>query len=83
MAKVVRLQKKDEEFAIDSNIPPPPRAGRTGTYPKYPFAQMKVGDSFSFGEEQKRALLSSVGAWKARHPGWNYTVRGYRVWRTA
>lgn len=36
-------------YAIDKNIPMPdkiPRGGAESTLPKYPFAEMEIGDSF-------------------------------------
>lgn len=33
-------------FVIESNVPVPPRAGGPGREPIYPFAHMRVGDSF-------------------------------------
>lgn len=58
MAKAVEHEfkgnkrKKDvvhgEDITIESDIPPPPPSKRQGQRVKYPFAQLRVGDSFSY-----------------------------------
>lgn len=72
---------------IDKHIPPP--AGHSGPVTKYPWADMKVGDSFfltgSMGVRDR--LSASSRAFAKRHAGFAFTMRkegaGYRVWRVA
>ena len=54
-------------YRIESNIPPPVR--KKGRDPKYPFADMKPGDSFAVdvGREGPRAVVNRLNA--AAH-GW-------------
>ena len=58
---------------------------------KYPFQQMKVGDSFFIEtkgiDEAYKAAASAVSMFKKRNqPRWRFAVRrvpgGVRVWRT-
>lgn len=70
---------------IDKGIPIP--AHDKGPYPKYPFAQMSIGDSF-FAAERKQPL-STASYQRAKRHGAKFTMRatvedgvtGYRVWR--
>ena len=70
---------------IDKGIPIP--AHNKGPKPKYPFAQMSIGDSF-FAAESKNTL-SAASYQRAKRLGAKYTMRatvedgvtGYRVWR--
>lgn len=72
------------EHIITSDIPPPV-SGSTGKPATYPFATMKVGDSFF-----TRAPVNRVGPaarqFGKRH-GWKFQCRtegrGARVWRIA
>jgi hypothetical protein len=69
-------------FKIESGIPVPP-----GNRANYPFAKMKVGDSFLVpGVKNSAAIASSVSYRKNRY-GENYVCRttegGLRVWRIA
>ena len=77
---------------IEARIPIPPKKFGRQFLPKYPFAQMKAGDSFAVpvnGEGHKR-LAAALGraASDALGKG-NYTIRtnpdksAVRVWRTA
>jgi len=56
---------------------------------KYPFNQMKVGDSFFVKGDKKQANAVTVYAttYKKNNAGTNFTCRstedGIRVWRTA
>lgn len=69
---------------IDKGVPVPEGAGRKG---KYPWKDMKVGDSIYGGEGHTRAsLLASATGWATRNnPTWRFTSRkdgaGYRIWR--
>jgi hypothetical protein len=68
---------------IDKGIPIPPR----GKGPKYPFAQMSIGDSFFVAESKN--TLSSSSCQHAKRLGGKFSMRatvedgvtGYRVWR--
>lgn len=70
---------------IDKGIPIP--APKKGAKPKYPFAQMSIGDSFFAAESQN--TLNSSSCQHAKRRGWKFTMRatvedgvtGYRVWR--
>ena len=70
---------------IDKGIPIP--ANNKGPEPKYPFAQMSIGDSF-FAAESRHAL-SAASYQRAKRHGAKFTMRatvedgvtGYRVWR--
>ncbi len=45
-------------FKIEKNIPPPPK--RAGRAPVFPFAQLKVGESFVVPAEQSAAASASA-----------------------
>ena len=70
---------------IDKGIPIP--AHNKGPKPKYPFAQMSIGDSF-FAAESRHAL-SAASYQRAKRHGGKFSLRatvedgvtGYRVWR--
>ena len=77
-------------FKIEKRIPiPTPK--KTG-YGSYPFADMKVGDSFfvpssdTFRETRLR-VASAASYYGLRHPGIKFSLRktddGIRVWRVA
>lgn len=69
---------------IDTAVPIPARS------PKYPFAQMAVGDSFFAPNRPQNAFGTFIALWGKRD-GRKFTtrirvengVRGVRVWRTA
>lgn len=73
---------------IDKLIPIP-KPGRKGWLARYPFRQMKVGDSF-FVPGRNVQQMSNSGAQYRKLFGHRYTVRsvveggkkGCRVWRT-
>lgn len=71
-----------DKIQIEVGIPIPPDARSLRT-PKYPLAQMKVGDSFF---SAKTGLSRLVSIYKKKNLGTNFTVRkvdgGWRVWRT-
>lgn len=73
------------ELKIESGIPIPPRNRRSGS--KYPFADMKSGDSFFVEGARAPTLRSAVGAYckKAKLGPGVFAVRsdgdGHRVWR--
>lgn len=74
---------------IDRHIPPPPRAHRSR---KYPFADMKPGDSAFFPGENKRDKQHPafmVARNYVKRKGWRIMLRsvteggvdGVRIWR--
>lgn len=70
---------------IDKGIPIP--APNNGPKPRYPFAQMSVGDSF-FAAKSRNTILASALRHANIHGGKFSTratvedgVAGYRVWR--
>lgn len=74
----------NSKFKVESNIEmPSKRADRV----KYPFRQMKIGDSFLIEEtsdlEKVRSAASYFGN---RNEGFSFSIRktdaGYRCWRT-
>lgn len=76
---------KSKAIAVESGIPLPNK-GHVGAAPKYPWAEMKVGDSFFVKGTTTRAFSAQV-ARRARMDGHKYSVRtvdgGVRVWRIA
>ncbi len=74
---------KDGQIKIDKKIPLPEKR----LYESFPFAQMKVGDSFAFPTERLHTVYQAASQFKRRSKtGWSYTCRkqaqGYRFWRT-
>lgn len=69
-------------FKIESNIPAlMPKA----SYRKYPFNEMKPGDSFLInGDAAPSVVSTSTHAFGRKH-GWKFSVRktpdGHRCWR--
>lgn len=71
-------------FAIDKNVPmPAPKRGRRS---KYPFAQMRVGDSFSFDLKLRNTVSAAASAY-ASNNGVKFAMRSEggnaRIWRVA
>jgi hypothetical protein len=70
------------EFKIESDVPVP--VGNTRS--KYPWAEMKVGDSF-FVEHGSQNVLSTSGRQYGKFHGGKFSTRregnGVRVWRIA
>lgn len=70
---------------IQSNIPAPP-AKRGGRKPKYPWASMRVGDSF-FVQGKSRDQIATTAYSAGTRYGYKFTVaevqNGVRIWRTA
>lgn len=74
-------------YKIEKSIPKP-----TKRQPKYPFADMEVGDSFFVGETGAaiQSRLSSSAAYRGKKGQGVFTVQkdvtdgidGYRIWRT-
>ncbi len=81
--------------AIDSGIPIPRLACNRGTYVKYPWKQMKVGDSFVFPAKANHRTTveraTSLANYRKKAQGESYLVRSVeeggvrvvRVWRVA
>jgi len=69
-------------FKIVSDIPAPQNAHR------YPFADMKVGDSFFAPGKKAGALNSAAYSWRRKNicAHWSFVCReeegGTRIWRT-
>lgn len=84
MKASLSIVRSEYDFEIDKGIAIPPKESRS----RYPFALMKVGDSF-FVEGTGRSLgscISSAIRLRVRsHPEERYTRRkkanGIRVWR--
>lgn len=80
--------KNTKAFKIVSSVPLPATA--RSQYAKWPFGEMKVGDSFFVPDEiagpAANILRPAAAYYAKRHPNWHYTTRredgGYRVWRT-
>ena len=77
-------------FEIESNIPiPDPECGVKS---KYPFADMKIGDSFLMPYadktpvKQRMVLIHAIRHFRRKHPDRTFATRqqdtGIRVWRT-
>jgi len=75
-------------YEIDKKTPTPP--AQKGRYPKYPFAEMKVGDSILIKGEKYNdmpilAARRSAYFYAERHEGYkfqtNLTDAGLRIWR--
>jgi hypothetical protein len=73
---------------IESGIKLPPKPDRPG-YWKYPFHQMKPGDSLPFSTPKagKNALAAAKVYAHTHHPDWTFVgapeVSGWRVWRVS
>lgn len=70
-------------YVIDDNVPLPAR----GTTRKYPFAGMKVGQSFAIGDDDRSRVRSAAAQHGARNGG-KFIVRktdtgSCRCWRIA
>jgi hypothetical protein len=68
-------------YKVESGVPLPAKGNARRCFP---FAEMKVGDSFVAAHI---GCVAAAGVWKKRNPGWDYTSRkqngGFRIWRTA
>jgi hypothetical protein len=70
------------EIKVERNVPMPIKRG----YGKWPFATMKVGDSFAFAGDKLNQVHQAASQYRRRaNPSWRFTVRkqvdGYRIWR--
>lgn len=73
-----------EDVPLPSDIGgPSPKGG--GRRPRYPFLEMKPGQSFLVPERRAHAAATAASYFKARTPGWDYTTRrepsGVRIYR--
>lgn len=69
---------------VETGIAIPPRRHKS----KYPFAQMKVGDSFAVPDGNHSKVRAAIGDFtKGGTQAWKFTLQkfgdGYRCWRTA
>lgn len=72
------------QFKIEKHIAVPPITRRGNR--KYPFPQMKIGESFYVGDTAKtNSVRYSASYYAIRNKGFKFTVRkeanGVRVWR--
>lgn len=53
----------------------------------YPFADMKIGDSFELPQEKRGSIATAASYFSLKHYGYKFTVRKVgdkvRVWRIA
>lgn len=75
-----------KEFVIEDGVSIPRE--RNGYRRHYPFAELKVGQSFTVPVERGTRTRAAASIWKTNHPGWDYATRLYRsegilrIWRT-
>lgn len=73
------------EIKIETKVPVP--ANYNGGRGKYPFAKMKIGESFYVATKDCPGVRSSANQYHQIHKDFTFTVRaekdGYRVWRIA
>lgn len=86
MAEAALQIAVNNRVKIESDLPIPQGLGRRGG--KYPWDQMKVGDSFEFPEGTKKTNASNCAASAGKARGWRFTTRltennRLRVWRIA
>jgi hypothetical protein len=75
-----------EHIVADSKHPIPANIG-AGRPPKYPWATMKIGDSFLFPDHLKSQSCYNIAKYGGLRNGVKFSVRktdeGYRCWRIA
>ena len=81
-------KERKMSFKIEPNVPVAPRGGGKGRAAKYPFRDMKVGDSFLVNGADPRKVIGAACAYvRASKSGWKFTTRktpdGHRCWRIA
>ncbi len=69
---------------VQKNIPIPSKKGRPS---KYPFKDMKPGESFEVTDAPKNTVLNAANSWSKRHnKSARFTIRHSegktRIWRT-
>jgi hypothetical protein len=71
------------DFKVDKGVPLPKNIGRKLT--KYPWHEMKVGDSFLVPTELALSLAANIAYRNRKFPEIKFVQRrvqgGYRVWR--
>ena len=86
---VVSKIEPGTSFIVEKGIPIPPRKCGTGRPALYPFAEMKVGDSFAIESARKRqGRMCAIASDYGKRHGMRFTVRAIgdgmlRVWRIA
>lgn len=73
-------KKNHKSLKVEQGVALPPAPSNT----RYPFAQLKVGDSFFAAADKADSACASVSYW-ARKTGFKFTSRsvdgGVRIWR--
>lgn len=82
MSQPLRLVVPDRAYEIDKGIPIPPRSCAS----KYPWADMKVGDSFFVpGNKTRCEAVQAAAKYRSQRTAEKYVTRtkpnGVRVWR--
>ena len=82
---MINKTKKKMKIKIDKNVPVPVSTGK-GRQGKYPWSQMKVGDSILLDCKTIGGASSCIYTYISRHKlSWKYAVRKernkFRVWR--
>lgn len=75
------------EIRDDVALPPKASGGKAGVS-KYPFADLKVGQSFEVGADAKVAIRSALTAFRKKHKDLSFATRvvdggGVGIWRIA
>jgi hypothetical protein len=73
-------------FKVDDDVPIPAPTWHSRREPKYPFATMKVGQSFfASGDKEVRRVSAAASRYAREHEGVAFTTRkirgGIRCWR--
>lgn len=70
-------------YEIDDNVEIPPKRNRSTK--KYPWAEMKIGQSFFVPNKSQASLSATAIGYSYRHPGLKFTTAkendGVRCWR--
>lgn len=70
-------------YNVEKGIKVPPPRGGSGRHPKYPFYEMKIGESFVVTEERDR--IASAASYAGKRKAMKFATRvegdGVRVWR--
>ena len=70
-----------DDYKIESDVPVPENT--SGRSSKYPWADMKIGDSFAFDKGSLQSLRNSAWSYTKRHNGVRFVFRqmGTDMWR--
>jgi len=73
---VIAIERKPDEYTIEHDVPmPAPKA-------VYPFAVMKMGDSFALSQEKLNNVRNAAQAYGKRHDQkFRFRQVGTEVWR--